>query len=237
MRYKPAPDKWCIQEILGHLADIEIVYGIPFAPDARGQEAGDRADGPERLGSEPRPLETPPAELVALYGLNRHANLRLLQRLKPADLASRPIIRKPKQDFTVAQLVERMATHGASHLEQIERLKKDAGKRLTQELDVRASSPEPKRAEDARLIMVWSGCELHQRIQFCGGRAGIDGSGPPAAVHLAGVRLCQQPPTRRRRSTGLRPGEAISLSAENFTNDGGVDHGVPTQISLREQPA
>ncbi len=28
-------------------------------------------------------METPPAELVALYGLNRHANLRLLQRLTP----------------------------------------------------------------------------------------------------------------------------------------------------------
>ena len=26
LRYKPAPDKWCILEILGHLADVEIVY-------------------------------------------------------------------------------------------------------------------------------------------------------------------------------------------------------------------
>src|SRR5438132_467660 len=26
LRYKPAPDKWSILEILGHLADIEIVY-------------------------------------------------------------------------------------------------------------------------------------------------------------------------------------------------------------------
>jgi len=27
LRYKPAPDKWCILEILGHLADIEVLYG------------------------------------------------------------------------------------------------------------------------------------------------------------------------------------------------------------------
>jgi len=27
LRRKPAPDKWSILEILGHLADIEIVYG------------------------------------------------------------------------------------------------------------------------------------------------------------------------------------------------------------------
>lgn len=26
LRYKPSPSKWCILEILGHLADIEIVY-------------------------------------------------------------------------------------------------------------------------------------------------------------------------------------------------------------------
>src|SRR2546423_1047843 len=26
LHYKPAPDKWCIQEVLGHLADVEIVY-------------------------------------------------------------------------------------------------------------------------------------------------------------------------------------------------------------------
>ena len=26
LRYKPGPEKWCILEILGHLADIEIVY-------------------------------------------------------------------------------------------------------------------------------------------------------------------------------------------------------------------
>ena len=26
LRYKPAPDKWSILEVLGHIADIEIVY-------------------------------------------------------------------------------------------------------------------------------------------------------------------------------------------------------------------
>jgi hypothetical protein len=26
LRYKPSPDKWCIWEILGHLADMEILY-------------------------------------------------------------------------------------------------------------------------------------------------------------------------------------------------------------------
>ena len=68
--------------------------------------------------------ETPPAELVALYGLNRHANLRLLQRLKPSDLEKSAYHPELKTNVTVADYVEKMGTHGASHLEQIERLKK-----------------------------------------------------------------------------------------------------------------
>ncbi|MGH9577171.1 MAG: DinB family protein, partial [Terriglobales bacterium] len=27
LRHKPAPGKWCILEILGHLSDIEVLYG------------------------------------------------------------------------------------------------------------------------------------------------------------------------------------------------------------------
>ena len=30
MRYKPSADKWCILEVLGHLADIEIVFAHRF---------------------------------------------------------------------------------------------------------------------------------------------------------------------------------------------------------------
>ncbi len=92
MRYKPAPDKWCILEILGHLTDIEIVY----------------------------------AYRIALYGLNRHHNLRLLRRTKPTDLAKSAYHPELKRDVTVAEMVEQMAGHGPNHLEQIERLKKQA---------------------------------------------------------------------------------------------------------------
>ena len=146
LRYKPAPDKWCIQEILGHLADVEIVGQRQILVD--GLEADkkpviapmDQDDWARNLGH----LETPLPELVALYGLNRHANLRLLQRLQPADLEKSAYHPETKQDFSVAQLIERMATHGASHLEQIERLKKEAG---------RASDVGPQASEGDRAII------------------------------------------------------------------------------------
>ena len=71
------------------------------------------------------------AELVALYGLNRHANLRLLQRLALADLDKSAYHPEAEKNITVGELVERMGTHGASHLEQIERLKKAGAGRST----------------------------------------------------------------------------------------------------------
>lgn len=126
LRHEPAPDKWCIQEILGHLADIEIVYGYrlrQMLADRKPVIAPmDQNEWVRNLGC----LETPPAELIALYGLNRHANLRLLQRLTAADLGKSAYHPETKKDFTVAELVERMVTHGANHLEQIERAKKAA---------------------------------------------------------------------------------------------------------------
>jgi uncharacterized damage-inducible protein DinB len=129
MRYKPAADTWCIHEILGHLADIEIVYAYrlrQMLADKKPVIAPmDQNDWARNLGH----LETPPAELIALYGLNRHANLRLLQHVKPDDLGKSAYHPETKQDFTVAQLIERMATHGASHLEQIEKLKRGAVKK------------------------------------------------------------------------------------------------------------
>jgi hypothetical protein len=126
MRYKPAPDKWCILEILGHIADIEIVYAYrlrQMMADNSPQIAPmDQDQWARNLGY----MDVPAPELVALYGLNRHHNLRLLRRMKPEDLGKAAYHPELKKDVTVAQLVEQMAGHGANHLQQIEQLKKQA---------------------------------------------------------------------------------------------------------------
>ena len=44
------PQKWCILEILAHLADIEIVYGYRLRQMLAGRETGDRADGSGCMG-------------------------------------------------------------------------------------------------------------------------------------------------------------------------------------------
>jgi hypothetical protein len=129
LRYKPTPDKWCILEILGHLADVEIIYAYRLRQMLADKQpviaSIDQDEWARNLGY----MESAAPELVALYGLNRHHNLRLLRRLEASDLEKSAFHPETKGPVTVATLVKRMSGHGANHLEQIERLKKEAGKK------------------------------------------------------------------------------------------------------------
>ncbi len=129
LRYKTSPEKWCIHEILAHLADAEIIYAYrmrQMLADKKPVIAPiDQDDWARNLGY----METPPAELVALYGLNRHANVQLLRRLKPGDLEKSAFHPELNRNVTVAEMIERMSGHGPNHQEQIERLKKGAPKK------------------------------------------------------------------------------------------------------------
>ena len=127
LRYKPTPDKWCILEILAHLADMEILYAYRMRQMIADKKPVlaviDQDDWARNLGY----TEESSAELVALYGLNRYHNLQLLRRLKPEDLEKSAYHPELKKDITLEKYVEMMSGHGANHLQQIERLKK-AGK-------------------------------------------------------------------------------------------------------------
>jgi len=129
LRYKPAPDKWCILEVLAHLADIEIVYAYRIRQMLADKEPAiapmDQNDWARNLNY----TEVPAPELVAVYGLNRHHNLRLLRRVGPPDFEKGAYHPELKRKLTVAEQVERLGTHGAGHLAQIERLKKEAAQK------------------------------------------------------------------------------------------------------------
>jgi DinB superfamily len=126
LRYKPSPEKWSILEILGHLADMEILYAYRMRQMLADKDPVlapvDQDNWARHLGY----METPPAELVALYGLNRHHNLRLLRRLKGKDFEKSAYHPELKRAVTVAEIVKMMGMHGENHLGQIERLKKEA---------------------------------------------------------------------------------------------------------------
>lgn len=124
--YKPGPDKWCILEVLGHLADMEVMYAYrmrQMLADKKPVIAPiDQDDWAKNLHY----TEESAAELVALYGLNRHHNLQLLRRLQPGDLDKSAYHPELQHNVTLAEYVEKMGTHGANHLRQIERLKREA---------------------------------------------------------------------------------------------------------------
>jgi DinB family protein len=126
LRYKPSPDKWCILEILGHLADAEVINSYRLRQMLADKDPVvapiDQDAWAKHLGY----LECSVPELVALYGLNRHATLQLLRRMKPEDLAKSAYHPELKKPLTVAEMVERLSAHGPNHLEQIERLRKQA---------------------------------------------------------------------------------------------------------------
>lgn len=126
LRYKPAPDKWSIVEILAHLADMEILYAYRMrqmvADDKPVIAPIDQDQWAARLGY----LQESAPELLALYGLNRHHNLNLLRRLKPENLdkgAFHPELQRP---VTLAEYVQMIGKHGPNHLAQIESLKRQA---------------------------------------------------------------------------------------------------------------
>jgi len=126
VRYKPSPGKWCILEILGHLADAEVIMAYRIRQMLADKDPViapiDQDAWAKHLGY----LESRVPEVVALYGLNRHASLQLLRRVKTGDLEKSAYHPELKRPLTVADMVERMAAHGLNHLQQIERLKKEA---------------------------------------------------------------------------------------------------------------
>lgn len=127
--YKPAPDGWSILEILGHLADIEIVYGYRIrqvlADKAPTFAPIDQKDWARHLGYS----EAQAAEMLALYRTNRRGNLRLLRRVTPDQLVKGGFHPELNRQVTLAEWIERLAIHGANHLGQIEKIKQQSARR------------------------------------------------------------------------------------------------------------
>ena len=128
LRHRISPDKWCILEILTHLADMEILYAYRLRQMLADKDPVLAPIDQDAWAKNLRYLESSVPEQVALYGLNRYATVKLLRGLKEADLAKSARHPEKPQPVTVADYVQMISKHGPNHLEQIERLKKAAGK-------------------------------------------------------------------------------------------------------------
>ena len=123
LRYKPAPEKWSILEILGHLADVEIMFGHRIRQMLADEKPViapiDQNAWAANLGY----TETPAPEMIALFGVNRHHNLRILRRVKAQDLNKSAYHPELKRDVHLSEIVEKLDSHTENHLRQIEAIK------------------------------------------------------------------------------------------------------------------
>ncbi|HEX3319253.1 MAG TPA: DinB family protein [Terriglobales bacterium] len=128
LKYKPAPAKWSILEILAHLVDMETLYAYRMRQIVADKTPVlapiDQDDWARNLGY----MDENPAELVALYGLNRHHNVGLLRRLKAGDLDKTAMHPELNKQVPLWDYVQKMGVHGPNHLKQIEQLKREATK-------------------------------------------------------------------------------------------------------------
>ena len=126
LRRRPAPGKWSIAEILGHLIDTEIVYGFRYrmALSEPGRQilAYNQAVWTEQLRH--RRLSGPRA--VAQIQLLRKVNLDLVGSV-PRHAWKRYGMHPERGRETVRRTLELIAGHDLNHLDQIQAIKKKYG--------------------------------------------------------------------------------------------------------------
>ena len=126
LRRPEAPGKWSAADVVQHLADSELVLGYRM----RMILTEDRPPLPgydqDRWAADLAYATVPLAEARAQLGALRAANLRVLRRLGPAELA-RAGVHSERGPETLGHLLKLMGGHDLVHRRQIERALEAAG--------------------------------------------------------------------------------------------------------------
>jgi hypothetical protein len=119
---KPAPGKWCLKEIVAHLADGEVILGSRYrfigAHDRPELPGYDQDSFVERLG----PMNAKAADLADDFAMARAVNLGLLERL-PEEAWDRVGLHAERGEESIRTLVTTYAGHDRHHLAQIETIR------------------------------------------------------------------------------------------------------------------
>ena len=119
-RARPSPGVWAPIEVLGHLADLELVYGARLRAMLSVDEPPLQKVGPARLAERARYLDWPLPAAVERFERRRRENLELLETCTAEDLG-RTGIHPSRGRITVADMVAGMLAHDADHVGQIRR--------------------------------------------------------------------------------------------------------------------
>ena len=126
MVIRPAPDKWSVQEVLAHLADVEEV-------GMRGRVAAIVEEENPTLpyfDQEARAIEyeynkADPRKSLARLERQRRANLKWLRKLRPAQL-KRVGVHEQVGEISAEEMITEWAFHDLGHLKQALEIKRYA---------------------------------------------------------------------------------------------------------------
>jgi hypothetical protein len=121
LRWKPSADRWSIAEVLGHLADIELVYADRtrriVTEEAPTLEKYDAA-GTVVIGDYVRGSAS---ENLVFFIKTRRSTIILLRSI-PADAGEREATHSELGNITLHQMLSEWASHDLGHLRQIAEL-------------------------------------------------------------------------------------------------------------------
>ena len=120
LRTRPFERKWTPNEVIGHLADGEWVYGYRLRLILCEESPALQGTDQDAWVARQQHNEREPAELVDMFQTLRQFNLALWKRVSPADFtrAGRHNERGPE---SLSVMLRMMAGHDLSHLAQIAR--------------------------------------------------------------------------------------------------------------------
>jgi hypothetical protein len=121
LRRPEGPGKWSVAEVLRHLADTEMVYGVRGRLVLSEDRPPIQGFDQDRWASLFRYREASPAQAMAQLAALRAGNLAVWRSLGPAELG-RVGLHSERGEESVALMLRLMAAHDLVHRRQIERI-------------------------------------------------------------------------------------------------------------------
>lgn len=119
IEHTPAPGKWCIREIIAHLADCELVFAFRLRQTLAEEHPMIQPFEQGLWGQRYSAYDLVSA--LAVFTNLRNWNMHLIGATTEADRA-RPTTHPERGTMTFWTIVETMAGHDINHLQQLERL-------------------------------------------------------------------------------------------------------------------
>jgi hypothetical protein len=120
---RPAPDKWCVAEILAHLADAELAISWRLRQVLANNAIPLQAYDQDLWAKTFNYAKRDPRVSLASYRTLREANLALLKSV-PRKLWDNYGVHQERGNESVSHVVKMVAGHDLNHLQQIEKILK-----------------------------------------------------------------------------------------------------------------